>query len=153
MSISARVTRPSDDETKAGMPPGTGGAGTDKTVAAADAVPGAGANGAAADITPDVALGTDAIFTPAGEPATNMFASAVWLMMASPRHRREWRPRRSRHAALRPAAQAREMALGQAADPGRSGRYFRGHSTELSPPELYFGEEQSDTPRLCSAWL
>ena len=142
---------------KAGMPPGTGGAGADKTVVAADPVPGAGANGAAADIPPDAASGTDAIFTPAGEPATNMFASAVWLMMASPRHRREWRPRRSRHAALRPAAQAREMALGQAADPAAPQSVDGG---KFLPHVLWQGTAGRSYPRLqrladplCGAYL
>lgn len=68
---------------------GAGTAEPDETVVAADAVPGAGANGAAPDGAPTAATGTDAKPTPAGEPAPapNMFASAVWLMMASPRHR------------------------------------------------------------------
>ena len=100
MSISASVARPSDHETHAGMPPGngTGDAGTDETIIAAGA-PDGGANGAvtdispnlvngaAADSTPDVDPGTDAKPTPAAAGAPNMFASAVWLMMASPKHR------------------------------------------------------------------
>lgn len=100
VSISASVARPLDHETHAGAG-GAGGAGADQTVIAADAlrdVAGAaivGANGAASDITPDADAGTDAKPTPAGDPAPdasaathpNMFASAVWLMMASPKHR------------------------------------------------------------------
>jgi cytolysin-activating lysine-acyltransferase len=78
--------------------------GDDGTVISADDVAGiacngAGANGAATGMAPDIGVGGTA--SPASGPDTspsttptdasaaphNMFASAVWLMMASPRHR------------------------------------------------------------------